>query len=547
MTLKGQIISATVGLAIAVAGAIAYVTGDIVADQIRDRIGANLSDLAAEMSGRLDRELAVRVAEVDVLASLPFFEQFSDKTTMRSVIENLQSALPEFSWVGVLDDRGRVVVGTGALLEGMDISHRPVFREGIVDRYIGNVHDAALLGSLIEDPSGAPTRFIDIAQPIRSGSGAPAGVLAAHLSWAWVRSVERALLGDGLRRKDVQLYVVSGDGTVLLGPDYRQHGNALDLDAVRLAAAGGAGWLVEDWNDGDAYLTGYARTEGHETFPGFGWVVLARQPVAAAFRPIRDLTWRIAAIGFVFAGFAAGLGWYVASRIAGPVKSLSRAALALQADQSVGFPRIRGPREIEVLSETFEDLIETLIAKQNALDAVMDQAFTDPLTELGNRGALDRFLSSRQDSSLSYAVLAVDLDGFKHVNDTYGHAAGDRVLQEVAERLRRCVRAGDVLVRHGGDEFLVFLAMLDPARDGPARRIAQRVVQRIAEPMALEETAAAGPDGLRVGASVGVAFYPRHGATLEHVIKLADDALYAAKAGGKGRVAVHNPRKAAKA
>ncbi|MDF1791064.1 MAG: GGDEF domain-containing protein [Thalassobaculaceae bacterium] len=539
MTLKGQIIGATLGLVIAVAAAIAFVVGDLASEQIRGRIGNSLSDLAAEMADRLDREMAVRVAEVEVLASLPALGDLDDRPRMRSVIEHLQTALPEFSWVGVLDTDGNVLVGTGAILEGVNIGHRPVFQNGKDGPFIGDVHDAVMLASLLDNSTGEPIKFVDIAQPILEKAGAPVGVLAAHLSWTWARSVEQSLLKGQGSRRNVGLYVVARDATVLLSPDGMLHGQSLALNSVDEAAKGRVGWAIETWADGNDYLTGYARADGYGPFKGFGWVVLARQPIGTAFQPIQDLTFRIAAIGLIFAALAAALGWWVASRIAGPVNELSRAADALIADQTAAFPKIRGPREIEVLSEAFEDLIETLISKQTALDEVTDKASKDPLTGLGNRAALERFLSTRQASSLAYAVLAVDLDRFKDVNDTHGHDAGDRVLREVAGRLRRCVRAGDVLVRSGGDEFLAFLVMMDPGRDGPARRVAARIVDTVGAPIDISEPGADEPVHISIGASVGVAFYPRHGAPVEQVVKLADGALYAAKRSGKGRVSVH--------
>lgn len=539
MTLKGQIIGATLGLAVAVAAAIALMVGELVTTQIRDRIGDSLSDLAAEMSDRLGREMAVRIAEVDVLASLPVLANLDDLHQTRAVIEHLQRALPEFSWVGVLDHRGMVLASTNRVLEGVDISHRPVFVEGIKERFVGDVHDAVMLASLLDNPSGEPMKFVDIATPIVDPYGEKVGVVATHLSWSWVRSVEQAMLKRRGSRLEVDLFVVSSDGTVLLGPDAALHGQKLAFPSIGDALVGKTGWTIETWSDGEDYLTGFTDVGGYGAFAGFSWVVLARKPVAEAFQPITDLAVRIAVIGLIFAALAGALGWFISSRIAGPVKALSRAADALRQDQAAAFPKIHGPREIEVLSDAFEDLIETLISKQSDLDAVTDRAFSDPLTGLGNRAFLESFIVTHQHAEGAYAVLAIDLDGFKLVNDSHGHEAGDNVLQEVARRLRGCVRAGDVLVRLGGDEFLAFLLMIDPTRDGPARRIASRVVGQISEPF---DVLCGGSDctvSVRIGASVGAAFYPRDSDHLAQVIKLADGALYRAKRHGKSQVWIH--------
>ncbi|WPZ33482.1 GGDEF domain-containing protein [Thalassobaculum sp. OXR-137] len=537
MTLKGQIVGATLGLAITVAAAIALMVADLVSEQVRDRIGDSLSDLSTEMADRLTREMVVRIAEVEIIANLPALGGMDDLKRARPVIDHLQSAVPEFSWVGILDETGRVQASTGRILEGVDISHRPVFIEGIKDRFIGDVHDAVMLASLLENPTGEPMKFVDIAMPIFDASRKKVGAVAAHLSWTWAKSVELALLQGRGTRHDVDLFVISADGTVLLGRDPSLLGQKVDVPAE--AASGGKDWTIKTWVDGKDYVTGYAQVRGQGAFEGFGWVVLSRKPVDVAFKPIGDLSIRIAIIGAIFAALAGGLGWLIASRIAKPVRALSEAANALRLDQTATFPKIRGPREIEILSEAFEDLIETLIAKQTDLDAVTDRAFSDPLTNLGNRAFLENFLATRHHADGAYAVLAIDLDGFKQVNDSHGHEAGDQVLIGVAQRLRGCMRSGDVLVRLGGDEFLAFLGMLDASRDGPARRIALRVVEQISEPFDLAGAGASGPVPARIGASVGVSFYPRDGRDLSEVIKRADSALYAAKRGGKGKVWIH--------
>jgi diguanylate cyclase (GGDEF)-like protein len=126
-----------------------------------------------------------------------------------------------------------------------------------------------------------------------------------------------------------------------------------------------------------------------------------------------------------------------------------------------------------------------------------------------------------------FAVLMMDLDGFKGVNDRLGHAAGDRVLAMVAQRARQCVRASDTVGRLGGDEFL---AILPEATQEGAVAVAEKMVRALSEPYAL------GKGDARLGASVGVAMYPNHGPDAETVQRAADAALYEAKRGGKNRV-----------
>jgi diguanylate cyclase len=154
-------------------------------------------------------------------------------------------------------------------------------------------------------------------------------------------------------------------------------------------------------------------------------------------------------------------------------------------------------------------------------------ALTDDLTGLPNRRAFDRALAKRlaaaQEEGRELAVLIIDLDRFKDLNDTLGHHAGDRVLAEVAGRLATAVRAGDLLARLGGDEFAALL---------PDRAAAAAAARRIAA--TLEETFGVEEMELELGASIGTAVHPDDGADAETLLRRADVAMYQAKASGSG-------------
>jgi diguanylate cyclase (GGDEF)-like protein len=131
------------------------------------------------------------------------------------------------------------------------------------------------------------------------------------------------------------------------------------------------------------------------------------------------------------------------------------------------------------------------------------------------------------------AVLFIDLDGFKAVNDQSGHEAGDHVLREVAQRLKASVRATDTAARIGGDEFMVVLTALDSAE--LAAEVAEKVVRAVLEPVVFQAQT------LQVGASIGIAVYPDHGADTQFLRKAADHAMYGVKRQGKNRYAFAKP------
>jgi diguanylate cyclase (GGDEF)-like protein len=160
-------------------------------------------------------------------------------------------------------------------------------------------------------------------------------------------------------------------------------------------------------------------------------------------------------------------------------------------------------------------------------------AHRDALTGLANRTVLQNSLAKLVGGSDPAALLLIDLDGFKLVNDTLGHFAGDQVLVEVARRLEACARAGDITARLGGDEFAVLL--LGVGDRALAAEISDRIISNIAQPLEM--------DGRQVdiGASIGIVIYPAHGDDPVRLFANADLALYRAKAEGRHCSRLYHP------
>ncbi len=174
---------------------------------------------------------------------------------------------------------------------------------------------------------------------------------------------------------------------------------------------------------------------------------------------------------------------------------------------------------------------QDITARKELESRLAHDALHDALTGLPNRVMFqDRFarvLESAMRHGRLAAVLYVDLDGFKEVNDRRGHAAGDLLLQQVARRLEGCVRAEDTVARLGGDEFGIVLATLAQEHDGEV--VALKVIRALAAPFELEG------DAVRISASIGAALFPLHGQDIDQLMAHADAAMYAAKNAGKNR------------
>ena len=182
---------------------------------------------------------------------------------------------------------------------------------------------------------------------------------------------------------------------------------------------------------------------------------------------------------------------------------------------------------------SFRDLTERLDA-QKRIEAL---AYTDVLTGLPNRLLLGQrvavALRTAQRNGSTFALLYVDLDRFKNINDSLGHAFGDRVLVEAAARIQQALREVDTLCRVGGDEFVAFLQEADAIG---AEIVARRILEKLALPFVLDAV------NFSLGCSIGVAMYPADGRTLDALIQCADTAMFRVKERGRGNFRFYQPQ-----
>jgi len=185
---------------------------------------------------------------------------------------------------------------------------------------------------------------------------------------------------------------------------------------------------------------------------------------------------------------------------------------------------------------------DVIVSRERRLQ-LLHRAEHDALTELPNRMLLSdrlaRSIALARRHGRRLAVLFIDCDKFKHINDTLGHAIGDQVLKSIARRLTACVRESDTVSRHGGDEFLILLSEVEHA--GAAGVIAEKIVQSVSEPHH--------SDGheLLLTVSVGISLYPEDGQDPQSLIRHADAAMYHVKNSGRNRVGFYRPDREAPA
>ena len=213
--------------------------------------------------------------------------------------------------------------------------------------------------------------------------------------------------------------------------------------------------------------------------------------------------------------------------IATPLAMTEKLAREVAAGNLTGELPVAGNDEVGGLIRALDDMRAGIATRETR---IAELAYQDVLTGLPNRRglaeALARAIARAQRSGLPLAVLALDLDGLKAINDRYGHPAGDAALVEVAARLRRIIRRSDLVARLGGDEFAIIAGELRGT--APVLRLARRLGMSLRMPIALHGSVAA------IDVSIGVAFFPEDGQTTEGLLARADMALYAAKREGAG-------------
>lgn len=254
---------------------------------------------------------------------------------------------------------------------------------------------------------------------------------------------------------------------------------------------------------------------------GLEWVIVVAVPSRDFMGEVNANVKRTALIGLIAVIIGVALGFKILNWVALDLKQLTDASLKLGAGSADATLDIKRNDEIGLLADNFRKL-------QTRLQ-------TDKLTGLCNRDIFEKRLNSKiamaaeDPDKAPFAILFIDLNGFKAINDQFGHAAGDLVLIEVAHRLRACVRADDVIARYAGDEFVVLLDHL------PNRNSLERVRNKfsIALALPLNLQAADGLVAVKMGGAIGVAHFPSDASDAKTLLEKADQDMYSHKAGDK--------------
>ncbi|WP_053006906.1 diguanylate cyclase [Chromobacterium subtsugae] len=471
-----------------------------------------------------------------------------DGDELRQSLERTKQTYRYYAWIGVADTQGKVRSSTGGMLLGQSVAKRPWFIQGRHAPFVGDIHQAVLLAKLLPSAKlqGEPLRFVDFASPLYDASGKLRGVLATHALWDWVEEIIRTRLPA---KGGLEAFIVDKQNNILSPFE------AIGRMRTPAPLPVGQTFRLGAWPDGGDYLY----SEAWAQHAGVGWRVIVRQPRQQALAALNQLRGALFCWGLAASVLLMAAVYRLATSFSRPLEELAEIAERVgRGEEGADWEIHGGAQELRQLSESMREMTTALLARKQQLadinasleGAVADRtnelreanrllvakatqlaklARNDALTGLNNRMAANEQLQDEHlrygRSGEPYAVLLLDIDHFKRVNDGYGHDAGDRVLAHLAQVIRQAARATDFVARYGGEEFLLLL----PATDAEGAAVLAEKIRAV-----VEQSQA--PDVGRITVSIGLAVAGRADEQPEAVVKRADQALYQAKAGGRNRV-----------
>ena len=523
-----------------------YVTHVYGQQLVREREQA-LHELAEAVASVVSLNLEERLREIGQVARLtPELAGARAEEAGAATLDALQAAYPVYAWIGATDAQGVVKVATGGLLVGRSVAQRPWFAAGLNGPYLGDRHRAELLQSLLAPGVSEPLYVIDVAVPLWAPDGSVSGVLSAHLHWRWAANVVGAIVPRKSARQQIDVFLVDQAGHISY-PD-----RALGADRVPDGLVSEVPQVLDSWPEGGEYLSVAMPVPEAGPASPLGWRVVVRQPLTAALGDLVDLQRAVLGVTLLASLVFLLLAWWGARIISRPLEVLTGLALRVErGEEDVVLDAGARSAEVRALSTALKGMAATLIARRQALersnheleDKVAERtaelarsnaelerlARHDPLTGLPNRRACDERLALEFErmrrTGVAYVVLVLDVDHFKLVNDSHGHAAGDAVLRHVADVLRRQLRSTDFVGRSGGEEFLVLLPQTPPDE-------ALRVAQKLRHAVDISRPPAADHVTLSIGLSEA---QPEHNSS-DAAVRAADHQLYRAKQNGRNRV-----------
>ena len=453
----------------------------------------------------------LRMLEANTEETLPFLDQPNAQVQLGKIAERIRTQTSTFNSVVISSEEGVVLGVSPPNLEVLgkkltSVGARQAIKEKkpiISQPYIG------LTGELI----------IFISVPIIKDDeykGFIGGAIYLNKP-----NVLETLLGDHFYENGSYVYVVDAQGRLI----YHQQEERLKDDVssnpvVQKVITGESGYQQLVNTKGVPMLAGYAYVSIAD------WGIISQRKLDVSVEPAKNMVLEMTLKSLPLLILSFFLVRYLSRKIALPLQKLAYyTESSTESDQK---------EKMEGISDWYYEarqlkgaMLHSLDYFKNEMNYFIHQSTTDPLTKLTNRRTMDSLMKQWTDDDIPYALIILDMDKFKRVNDRYGHAMGDEVLIYLADLMQRTVREQDICCRYGGEEFVILLPKADKVT---AYLTAERLREK------LEDTVS--PSGEVVTISSGVAACPLHANHPARLIELADQSLYEAKRTGRNKTIV---------
>jgi len=436
---------------------------------------------------------------------------FDDTDLAQQEVNRLREQTNSFNSVAVVDANGvvKAISPESLMLKGMHLTSQ-ASREALAKRQ-----------PMVSKPSisAANNLIVFVSWPIWSNEGRYLGYVGGTI-YLKKRSILNALLGEQFYRDGTQVFVVDSSNQVL----YHQNSQLIGKSVPSIVSE----HQREEQSNGEVQLSedGRSKLAGYAIVPTTGWMVVALKPTDVTLAPLSGLLLKVLKNSVPFALLTLLVAVILARLIALPLWQLARKAS--QMDTQGVSNEIGGIRAWYFEAAQVKRALLTGIGLvQDKIGRLKSETQSDPLTNLLNRRGLSAVLDYFETMQQPFAVLALDIDHFKRVNDSFGHDVGDEVIKQVARTLRSSARQTDVVCRSGGEEFLM---LLPATAVEDARILAERVRISIAESW-IDQVG-------NITLSVGIAHWQPTGDSQDFSLKQADAALYQAKNAGRNCVMI---------
>lgn len=438
-------------------------------------------------------------------------QNFNNNTIIKSELHRLKFQSNNFSSVAVLDNTAHIKA-----TEPQEFK----FDANIEYRTFGINESLRLKKTYISPPytSIRDNLIVLMSQPILNAEKQYLGMITGSI-YLQQKNFINNLLSGSYSYKNSYMYVIDQNNRIIFHPDVSRIGEDIRENT-------GLKYMTNQKNGSVQLINtkGIENLAGFEHIPSVNWIVVSQQPTEELLQQANQIIQKTAIGIFIFYLLMFFAIWRATHYISSPLHGLAQMASVLNQPETDEQIRKITPWYFEVMrfrsallfsSRKFKDKISELNQHIN----------TDPLTGLFNRRGMQLYLKELKKMNTEFAVLIIDVDNFKQVNDQYGHDQGDTVLISLANLIKNNFREHDICCRLGGEEFAILMLSAE-----------SEAVKTAAERLRLAMENTEHEDMTTVTISIGIAYYPNDAVEIKEVFRLADSRLYQAKNLGRNRV-----------